>query len=157
MELLFRVATEEDLPALVRMLADDVLGAKRERYAEPLPQTYVDAFRAIDGDPNNELIVAEAESRIVAMLQMTYIPSLTYQGAWRASIEGVRVASDLRGSGVGRELFAHAIERAAARDCHLVELTTDKTRSRAVDFYEQIGFVASHLGMKRRIPPGTSR
>jgi len=91
--LAFRRARAEDVPDIVRMLADDPLGAARERYENPLPDSYARAFRAIDGDPNNELVVACRGERVVGVLQLTYLPSLTYQGGWRALIEGVRVAS----------------------------------------------------------------
>jgi len=86
--LAFRRARAEDVPDIVRMLADDPLGATRERYENPLPDSYARAFRAIDGDPNNELVVARWGERVVGVLQLTYLPSLTYQGGWRALIEG---------------------------------------------------------------------
>lgn len=144
----FRRAMREDLPAIVAMLASDALGAKRETYASPLPESYYVAFEAIDRDPNNELVVGELGGRVVAVLQMTFIPSLTYRGRPRALIEGVRVTSDVRAQGIGRTLFLWAIERARERGCHMVQLTSDKARPDAIRFYETLGFVASHEGMK---------
>ena len=130
------------------MLADDAIGARREDYTSPLPDAYYAAFEAIDRDPNNELIVVELERRIVGVLQITYIPNITYRGRWRALIEGVRVDSSVRSSGIGRKLFAWAIDRARNKDCHLVQLTSDKARPDAILFYESLGFVASHEGLK---------
>lgn len=144
----FRPALREDVDAVVRMLADDALGKKRERYESPLPEAYYTAFEAIDGDPNNELTVVESGGAVVGVLQMTFIPYLTYQGGWRALIEGVRVSSELRGAGVGGSMFEWAIARARERGCHVVQLTTDKTRPDALRFYEALGFKASHEGMK---------
>ena len=145
----FRRATRDDVPALVRLLADDPLGAQREAFTSPLPESYYAAFEAIDRDPNNELVVVETADRQVAgMLQLTFIPYLTYQGGWRALVEGVRVAAPLRSHGVGRRLFEWAIERARERGCHMVQLTSDKARPDAIRFYESLGFVASHEGMK---------
>jgi len=87
-----RPAVEDDLPEIVRMLADDPLGSQRERSVDPLPGSYYAAFEAIEQDSNNELVVAEAESgAIIAVLQLTFTPYITYQGGWRATIEGVRV------------------------------------------------------------------
>jgi GNAT superfamily N-acetyltransferase len=149
--LAFRRATIDDLPAIVRLLADDPLGATRETVSTPPLPAYVDAFRAIDTDPNHELVVAEAEARVIGVLQLTFLPSITHRGAWRAQIEGVRVAADARSSGVGRALFAWAIDRARARGCALVQLTTDKTRPDARRFYESLGFAATHEGMKLRL------
>jgi GNAT superfamily N-acetyltransferase len=148
-ELSFRAATRDDLDAIVRMLADDPLGARRETYATPLPASYAAAFDAIDADPNNELVVACREGgAVVGVLQLTFIPCLSYRGRWRALVEGVRVDARQRGQGVGRALFEWTIARARERGCHLVQLTTDKARSEAKAFYESLGFVASHEGMK---------
>ncbi|MCB0084835.1 MAG: GNAT family N-acetyltransferase, partial [Caldilineaceae bacterium] len=105
-DLLFRQATADDLPAIVEMLADDALGATREDNARPLAAGYLSAFDAIEADPNNELIVACLGAQIVGVLQLTFIPNLTYKGSWRALIEGVRVAKNYRSQGVGKLLFA---------------------------------------------------
>ena len=144
----FRLATREDVRDIVRMLADDALGAKREAYTSPLPQSYYRTFDAISADPNNELTVAVQGGRVIGVLQLTFIPYLTYRGGWRATIEGVRVDAAVRSGGVGRGLFEWAIERARARGCHMVQLTSDKARPDAIRFYEGLGFVASHEGMK---------
>jgi GNAT superfamily N-acetyltransferase len=146
--LTFRRATRADLDSLVFMLADDPLGAKREVYANPLPESYVTAFEAIDKDPNNELIVVCAKDKVVGMMQLTFIPSLTYQGGLRAMIEGVRIDQAVRSQGLGHELIQHAIDRAKARGCNLLQLTTDKGRPQAKLFYERLGFAPSHEGMK---------
>jgi ribosomal protein S18 acetylase RimI-like enzyme len=143
-----RRATRDDLPAIVHMLADDPLGAAREADVSPLPRGYADAFDAIDRDPNHELCVAAAGDEIVGVLQLTFLPNLSYQGSWRALIEGVRVAAGYRSGGIGRQMILWAIERARTRGCRLVQLTSDKSRVDAVRFYEGLGFVASHQGMK---------
>ncbi len=147
-ELAIRPATQADLAAIVAMLADDPLGATRERFADPLPEDYFAAFAAIDRDPNNELVVAERAGAVVGVLQLTVTPYLTYQGGWRATVEGVRVADEARSAGIGRRLFEWAIARARERGCHLIQLTTDKARPDALRFYQSLGFVASHEGMK---------
>ena len=143
-----RRALADDLPVIVRLLADDPLGARRERYALPLPSSYERAFEAIDSDPNQELWVACLDAEVVGVLQITFIPYLTYQGGWRALIEGVRIADRVRSHGLGAALLQWAIGRARARGCHLVQLTTDKARPQALRFYQSLGFVASHEGMK---------
>jgi hypothetical protein len=49
------------------MLADDFLGLQRECPDDPLPVSYLNAFRELDADPNNELIVAELDARLSAL------------------------------------------------------------------------------------------
>jgi GNAT superfamily N-acetyltransferase len=144
----FRRARRADVEAIVRLLADDPLGTKRERFELPLPESYLRAFEAIDADPNNELVVACLGTEVVGVLQITFIPYLTYRGGWRALIEAVRVDSRQRSQGLGKIMFEWAIARARERGCHLVQLTTDKARADAKRFYESLGFVASHEGMK---------
>ena len=148
----FRAARREDVERIVQMLADDPLGAKRERCELPLPRAYLAAFEAIEADPNNEVVVACLDGKVIGVLQITFIPGLTYQGGWRALIEGVRVDAATRSSGLGKAMVEHAIERARERRCHLVQLTTDKARPDAKRFYEALGFVASHEGMKLHFP-----
>ncbi len=145
----FRKATIEDVPFIVEMIADDKLGMKREDYREPLPESYLDAFRNIHADTNQELIVVEAnDGKIIGTLQLSFIQYLTYQGGIRAQIEAVRIHKDFRGKGLGTKMFEWAINRAQERKAHVLQLTTDKQRPEAIKFYEELGFVASHEGMK---------
>lgn len=149
--LTFRRATEADLVDIVRMLSDDPLGALRETVTTPLPAPYGDAFNRIRNDPNQELTVAEMDGQIVGTFQLTFIQYLTHRGGLRAQIEAVRVHSAHRGKGIGRKLFAYAFDRAKQEGCYVVQLTTDKLRPRAIQFYESLGFVATHEGMKRKL------
>lgn len=144
----YRHATREDVPAIVAMLADDSLGAKRERLTSPLPQSYYDAFDAIERDPNIELIVAESNGTVIGTVQITYMPGLSRQGMWRATIEAVRVAASERGKGIGAAMIQDTIARARQRGCGLVQLTSDRSREDARRFYERLGFTHTHVGMK---------
>ena len=145
----FRKATENDISALVEMIADDALGKKRENFQNPLPHQYLSAFEQINNDAHQELIVVENEnSEIIGTLQLSFIQYLTYQGGIRAQIEAVRIRKDKRGIGIGKKMFAWAINRAKERDAHLLQLSADKKRPLAIKFYESLGFKKSHEGMK---------
>jgi GNAT superfamily N-acetyltransferase len=148
----FRKATRSDTPSIVQLIANDKLGQIREKYADPLPQKYYDAFDNISIDPNQELIVVENDQHeIIGTLHLTFIQYLTYQGGIRAQIEAVRIREDLRGDGIGQRMFEWAIQRAKERNAHLLQLTTDKQRPEAFRFYEKLGFKASHEGMKMHL------
>jgi GNAT superfamily N-acetyltransferase len=145
----FRKATKEDIPQIVKMIADDELGELREDYKDPLPSAYYKAFDNIDNDHNQELIVIQdSDSSIIGTLQLSFIQYLTYKGGIRAQIEAVRIRKDKRGKRLGETLFKWAIQRAKDRDAHLIQLTTDKKRPDALKFYERLGFKATHEGMK---------
>jgi len=148
-----REAVREDLAGIVRLLADDPLAASRECDQSPLPVAYYDALAAIAEDPNNEVLIAALAGQIVGVLQLTIIPSLTHTGSWRAQIEGVRVAAEYRGQGIGTQLVKWAIELAKAKKCRLVQLTMDRRREEAGAFYERLGFTATHEGFKQKIDP----
>ena len=141
-----RRARQGDLPRILALLADDQLGATRESADNLVP--YERAFGAIDADPAHLLVVGELDGDVVATFQLSYIPGLSRKGSWRAQIEAVRVSEVLRGQGVGVFMIQWAIDQARERGCSLVQLTTDKSRVSAHRFYERLGFVASHEGMK---------
>lgn len=130
------------------MLADDFLGAKREDTSQPPKPEYLKAFEAIQSDPNNQLIVVEDQGQVIGMMQLTFIPFLTYIGSWQCLVEGVRVMKAHRNQGVGTELLKWAINYAMEKGCLWVRLTSDKQRPDAIKFYEKLGFTASHVGFK---------
>jgi GNAT superfamily N-acetyltransferase len=158
MSLEFRQARLGDLSQIVRMLADDFLGAARERLEDPLAEGYIKAFHEIEADPNNELIVAvlldepaeepTAIQSVVGMMQITFTPSISFQGGKRATVESVRVDRKYRSQGIGREMMLWAIDRAKREGCISMQLTTNIERTDAHRFYENLGFAKSHLGMK---------
>ena len=149
MDFIFRKATKKDIQAIVEMIADDALGKTRENFQIPLPKTYYNAFENINNDHNQELIVVENNnSELVGTLQLSFIQYLTYQGGVRAQIEAVRIRKGNRGTGLGTKMFQWAILRAKEKEAHVLQLTTDKKRPDAIQFYEKLGFVTSHEGMK---------
>ena len=148
MDLKYRSATINDLECLINLLASDPLGSQREDVSLPLNEAYVNAFKAIDADQNNELLVVEYHGQTVGMLQLTFIPYLTHKGSWRCLIEGVRVDESYRSRGLGEKMFEHVINLARDKGCRVVQLTSDKHRPGAIRFYEKLGFKATHEGFK---------
>ncbi|MFC8364391.1 GNAT family N-acetyltransferase [Streptomyces griseorubiginosus] len=145
-DLEIRPTTADDVPAIVAMLADDPLGAERESPGDLAP--YLAALERLTSDPNQHLVVAVRDDRVVGTLQLTVVPGLSRRGATRSIIEGVRVHADERGSGLGTLLIEWAIEESRRHHCQLVQLTSDTVRTDAHRFYERLGFTASHVGFK---------
>lgn len=146
MSVSFRHATRDDVAAVLALLRDDALGAQREGASE---DTYLVAFEAMRAEGGNHLIVGELDGRVVATYQLTFISGLSLRATRRAQIESVRVASGLRGQGIGEAMLADAEARARAAGCGLVQLTMNAGRDDARRFYERNGFVASHVGFKK--------
>lgn len=178
MKLTFRNAAIDDLPTIVSLLADDFLGRERERFEDPLPEEYVRAFHEIEADTNNALIVAvlseppavvgglrqpsesgdtdkefhvPSRSAVVGTMQLTFTPSISFQGGKRCTVESVRVDNKFRGQGIGREMMLWAIDRAREIGCISIQLTTHEERTNAHRFYERLGFSKTHLGMKLKL------
>lgn len=142
-------ALAADVPSVVNLLSDDPLGAARDGIsAGGGLGPYLDAFSVIDADPAHLLLVGIDGDHVVATMQLSFLPGLARRGALRAQIEAVRIRHDYRSLGLGEALFGWAIEEARRRGCALVQLTTDKSRMDAHRFYERLGFVASHEGLK---------
>jgi len=148
-DLAIRPATADDVAAIVAMLADDPLGAQRESPDDLTP--YLTALERLASDPNQHLVVAVREGRVVGTLQLTVIPGLSRRGTVRSIIEGVRIHADERGSGLGTQLIDWAIDESRRQGCQLVQLTSDSTRTDAHRFYERLGFTASHVGFKLQL------
>ncbi|MDH6215082.1 GNAT family N-acetyltransferase [Streptomyces pseudovenezuelae] len=148
-DLEIRPATADDVPVIVAMLADDPLGAQRESPDDLAP--YLAARERLAADPNQHLVVAVREDRVVGTLQLTVIPGLSRRGATRSIIEGVRIHADERGSGLGTQLIEWAVDESRRQNCQLVQLTSDVTRTDAHRFYERLGFTASHVGFKLQL------
>lgn len=152
-----RLATVQDVAAIVCLLSQDELTGEREKYEQPLPQAYYEAFEEIVQSNDNRLVVAEANGVVAGTLQLTLIPSLTSQGGKRALVEAVFVDENYRGAGVGRRLMQWAIDAARNAGCCMVQLTTNKQRPEAHRFYESLGFAGSHTGMKLMLESHSSR
>ena len=144
-----RRARRDDIGAIVRMLADDQLGATRDDPEDLDP--YLLAFAAIEADPNQLLVVVATEDEPVGTLQLTFIPGLARRGALRGQIEAVRIHADHRGTGLGADLVRWAIDESRRRGCALVQLTSDVSRTGAHRFYERLGFLPSHTGFKLKL------
>ncbi len=148
----FRPARRSDLADIIGFLAEDDLGSAREIVSDPPDARYVAALDAIEADANQLLAVAvDGRDRVLGCLQLTFIPGLSRTGVWRGQIESVRVAKSARGTGLGSDFIEWAVARCAERGCGLVQLTSDKSRRDAIRFYEKLGFVASHEGLKRNL------
>lgn len=148
----FRSARQSDLADIIQLLADDDLGSAREVVSDPVDIRYLAAFAAIEADLNQLLAAAIDETdRVVGCLQLSFLPGLSRTGMWRGQIESVRIAKGHRGSGLGSQFIEWAIARCAERGCGHVQLTSDKTRADSIRFYEKLGFVASHEGLKRSL------
>ena len=149
-KIVIRKARQEDVPKIVALInrggPDD---KPREVLPDILPESYYTAFERIARDQNAFLMVAESADQIVGTFQLNFLTYLAAKGREDAQLEAVHVEKEFRGRGIGSQMIDWAIEQARARRCRRIQLTTDKRRIRSHRFYENLGVVPSHEGMKR--------
>lgn len=152
-QVVIRLATDNDLTAIIQLLADDELGKQRETLLveREIPNCYLKAFKLIKSNPDTMLVVMEYMNEIIGTLQLIIFPTLTLQGCIRAEIEGVRIKTSFQRLGLGKLMFQWAKNTAIERGCGLLQLTTNKSRISALNFYKSIGFIDSHNGMKMKL------
>ena len=139
----------DDVAAVVALLRDDELGAARDAVTAADLAPYRQAFEEIDADPHQLLVVVRSpDDVVVATLQLTFLRTLSRRGGLRMQVEAVRVAGPERGAGLGQALLGWAVDLGRARGAVLAQLTTDRRRAGAHRFYERLGWVDSHKGMK---------
>ena len=139
------------LEPIIKLLSDDPLGSQREEYVLPLPDSYLNAFNRISNDPSHHLMVLRQGEQVCGTFQLSIIPYLTYKGGKRAQLEAVRIRKDLRGQGLGKKIIDWCVERAKVEEAHVLQLTTDKKRTDSIHFYESMGFISTHEGMKMHL------
>jgi GNAT superfamily N-acetyltransferase len=148
--MVIREARRADLAAVVAMIATDAIREVAEDVGRDgeVAAPYVAAFEEITANPNVLLLVGELDGTIVATCQLTFARHLTYHGGLIAELESVRTVSELRGQGIGTALMDWVVEESRRRGAVRLQLTSNRARVDAHRFYERLGFVASHVGMK---------
>lgn len=137
---------------MLALLVDGQVAARREPGPTAPSPGHRAAFAAMEADPNQSLVCAvDADGDVVGTVQLTFLPGLARDGAWRMQIEAMRVRAEQRGGGIGQAMLAWALARARERGCGLVQLTSDVERIDAHRFYRRHGFAATHLGFKLRL------
>lgn len=151
MPLIFRDATIQDLPVVLQLSYDGATAASPVAKPEPDNPATLAAFDAIAADPNHRIIVAESEGEVVGTIQISFLPGLANNGAWRGQLENVQIRGDRRGQGLGAQMVEWAVARCRERGCAVVQLTSNKFRKDAHRFYERLGFAKSHEGFKLKL------
>jgi GNAT superfamily N-acetyltransferase len=145
--LLVRRALPEDLEEILALQAEDSM----HYYTEPeeITANQRAAFDEIDADVNQDLLVGELDGQIVCTAQVTWMRVLSADGGLYCQVEAVRTLAAMRGRGIGALLMESIEAEARKRGAARIQLTSNKKRTRAHKFYEELGYVSSHVGMKK--------
>ncbi len=154
--LVIRAAGRSDLAAILALVAADAIREVAENVDTDggVAAPYVQAYEEIAADPNALLLVGEIDGEVVATCQLNFLRHLMHHGGLIAQVESVRTVSHLRGRGLGSALMEWVVAEARRRGAVRVQLTSNAVRVDAHRFYERLGFVASHVGMKLYLGAG---
>lgn len=134
--LVIRLATEEDLPAVLALYAQDDFDQGRV--------LSLDAARAVFSQfaayPDYRLYVAETDGLVVGSFALLVMVNLGHQGTPSAIVEDVVVSQPHQGLGIGRAMMAFALERCREKGCYKLQLSSNLKRRNAHAFYESLGF-----------------
>jgi GNAT superfamily N-acetyltransferase len=155
-DVFFRQAKLDDLPALISLFADDAIGGHGDTVDLSARSLYEHAFAAIDASPNDLLFVGVVGNEVVATAQVTFITSLTGRGTKRMVIEAVQARADMRGKGIGAKLVQHCLDIGREHGAATVQLTSNNKRPDAHRFYKRLGFEPTHTGFKLRLTPAAT-
>ncbi len=146
-----RPAREEDVAAIVAILAADDIGGHGDTTAEAARADYLDAFRTLQQTPRETLYVAECDGEVVGTFQTLLTTTLTGRGATSMIVEAVQTRADMRGHGIGGQMIGFCLEEARRLGLRQVQLTSNAARTDAHRFYERLGFAKSHFGFKYKL------
>ena len=136
MNIIFREATEIDLPAILRLYAqlgqDDgtVLGLDEAAGILNRLRSY----------PDYRIHVALTNGIIVGTFALLVMDNLAHRGARSAILEDVVVEEGMRGQGVGRKMMAYAGDLCREKGCYKMALNSNRHRVEAHRFYESLGY-----------------
>ena len=145
--LVVRAAVEDDLGAILGLTAEDSM----HYFDEPgeVTSRQREAFAEITADAHQDLLVGELDGRVVCTAQVTWMRMLSADGGLYCQVEAVRTAAAHRGQGLGADLMSWIEGVARRRGAARIQLTINRTRTRAHLFYERLGYEATHVGMKK--------
>jgi GNAT superfamily N-acetyltransferase len=145
-----RRAAEVDLPGILRLYAqpgmnDGVVLSVAEAAA---------TFRRMAAYPDYALYVATPDDSdaILGSFALLIMDNLAHRGAPSAIVEDVCVDEGHRGHGIGRAMMTFALERARARGCYKLSLSSNVARPEAHAFYRALGFQQHGLSFVVPLP-----
>lgn len=104
--------------------------------------------------PDEDLVVYEQNSRVVALMSIHFIPQLALEGDF-ARISYFSVDETVRSKGIGNALEEYCTQLARDRNCDRVEVHCHERRASAHRFYFRQGFeeVPKYLVKSLHIKP----
>jgi len=135
-EVSIRVATHKDLPAILQLYSQpDMNDGKILSLSEA--EEILERTKAY---PDYQVYVACRDSEILGSFAMLIMDNLAQMGARSGIVEGLVVASQWQGKGIGKQMIQFAMQKCREAGCYKLVLSSNKKREKAHRFYQNLGF-----------------
>jgi len=131
-----RKATEPDLPAIGKLLAELVNAMDNTEGIDI--GIALKTCEHLVKDAGSHFLVAEIEGSPVGFINFTIRQTILHRSP-SALIDELVVAEEYQGKGVAKQLVLAAIEKCKQLGCCEVEISTEKTNVKARKFYKKCG------------------
>ncbi|MCX6632573.1 MAG: GNAT family N-acetyltransferase [Candidatus Solibacter sp.] len=131
-----RDASEDDLPAVLRILAESGIDGG-ESFTQEEAREH---FARIRRRPGFRLLVAEVDGEIAGTYVLQIMEKLGKRGTPAGVVEDVAVLPSRQGQGIGRAMMEHAQDACRRAGCYKLALSSNLRREDAHRFYDSLGF-----------------
>jgi GNAT superfamily N-acetyltransferase len=131
-----RDACEDDLPAVLRILAESGIDGGESFTLEEARQH----FARIRQRPGFRLLAASVKGETVGTYVLQIMEKLGKRGTPAGVVEDVAVLPSRQGQGIGRAMMEHAREACRSAGCYKLALSSNLRREDAHRFYDSLGF-----------------
>jgi GNAT superfamily N-acetyltransferase len=135
-QLEIRDASEDDLPAVLRILAESGIDGGQSFTLEEAREH----FARIRGRSGFRLLVAMVDGEIAGTYTLLIMDKLGKRGTPAGVVEDVAVSPSRQGQGIGRAMMEHAREACRLAGCYKLALSSNLRREDAHRFYDSLGF-----------------
>ncbi|MFX1475514.1 MAG: GNAT family N-acetyltransferase [Promethearchaeota archaeon] len=137
MKVTIQPATKTDLP-MMRNLLQELMDAVEDTVGFDIEQPVKNYENFIEGS-GNYMLVARDEDRVLGFVSFTTRKTIMHTLP-SGLIDEIVVTRDSRGSGIGKLLILAVIDKCRELGCCEVEVSTEKTNTKAREFYKSCGF-----------------
>jgi ribosomal protein S18 acetylase RimI-like enzyme len=130
-------ATEIDLPSIKPLLLE-LMDAKDNTEDFDVEKSFENCGILIR-DPAHHILVAKDKDTVVGFVNFTTRPTIIHPHP-SGLIDELVVSRSHRGRGIGKQLILAAIQRCRELECCEVEVSTEKSNTKAREFYLRCGF-----------------
>ena len=131
------LATEADLPSIKPLLLK-LMDVMDNTEGFDVEQSFENCIILIK-NPAHHMLVAKDKDTVVGFVNFTTRKTIMHPGP-SGLIDELIVSRSYRGLGIGKQLLLAAIQKCRELECCEVEVSKEKSNTKAREFYQRCGF-----------------